>query len=89
MAYGWDDAKAAANLAKHGVSFAYATRVFGDPYRIEREDRSAGYEEPRYQALGMVEGRVLFVAFTYRGNNVRIISARRATRRERRQYHEI
>jgi uncharacterized DUF497 family protein len=89
MAYEWDDAKAAANLAKHGVSFAYATRVFDDLSRIEREDLSEDYGEPRYQALGMVEGRVLFVAFTYRGNNMRIISARRATRRERRQYHEI
>ena len=89
MAYEWDDAKAAANLAKHGVSFAYATRVFDDPYRIELENASEGYEEPRYQALGMVEGRILFVVFTYRGNNIRIISARRATRRERRQYHEI
>ena len=89
MAYEWDDAKAAANLAKHGVSFAYATRVFDDPYRIELENSSEDYEEPRYQALGMVEGRILFVVFTYRGNNIRIISARRATRRERRQYHEI
>ena len=89
MAYEWDDAKAAANLAKHGVSFVYATRVFDDPYRIERENSPEDYEEPRYQALGMVEGRILFVAFTYRSNNIRIISARRATRRERRQYHEI
>lgn len=89
MTYEWDDAKAAANLAKHGVPFAHATRVFDDPYRLEREGPSEDYGEPRYQALGMVEGRVLFVAFPYRGNTIRIISARRATRRERRQYHEI
>ena len=89
MAFEWDESKAAENLAKHKVPFAYATRVFDDPYRIEREDWSLDYGESRYQAIGMIEGHVLFVAFTYRGESIRIISARRATRHERRQYHEI
>ena len=76
-------------MAKHGIRFDYAARVFDDPYRIEREDSSLEYGEPRYQALGSVAGHVLFVAFTYRGEARRIIAARRATRYERRQYHEI
>ena len=89
MAFEWDEDKAAANVAKHGIRFDYAARVFDDPYRIEREDSSLEYGEPRYQALGSIAGHVLFVAFTYRGEAIRIISARRATRYERRQYHEM
>ena len=89
MAFEWDDDKAADNLTKHRVSFDYASRVFDDPLYIQWEDQSLEYGETRYQALGMVEGRVLFVAYTYRGENIRLISARRATSRERRQYHDI
>jgi uncharacterized DUF497 family protein len=89
MTFEWDKDKAAANVAKHGIRFDYAARVFDDPYRIEREDSSIDYGESRYQVLGSVAGYVLFVAFTYRGEAIRIISARRATRYERRQYYEI
>ena len=89
MTFEWDEQKAVENLAKHGIPFDYATRVFNDPYRIEEEEYPGFYEETRYHALGMVENLLLFVAFTYRQDNIRLISARKATRRERRQYHEI
>jgi len=89
MTFEWDPRKAAENLAKHGIPFDYATRVFDDPYHIEQEDQTSFYEEARYHAIGMVENLLLFVAFTYRRDNIRLISARKVTSRERRQYHAI
>jgi uncharacterized protein len=89
MTFEWDSRKASENLAKHGIPFDYATRVFDDPYRIEQEDRTNFYEETRYHAIGIVENLLFFLAFTYRQGNIRLISARKVTPRERRQYHEI
>ena len=89
----WGPAKAAANLRKHGVSFETATRVFSDPYALLEQDRiEAG--EARWQAIGMVEGEVmLMVAHTAvedsGGEVIRIISARRASREDRRRHEEI
>jgi hypothetical protein len=84
----WDDAKAAENLATHGLSFEAARLAFDDPFAVAREDRRHDYGEDRYILLGMVESRVLVVAYTPRGARVRIISARLAEPRERRRYHE-
>ena len=52
MTFEWDPSKASENLAKHGIPFDYATRVFDDPYRIEQEDQTSFYEEARYHASG-------------------------------------
>lgn len=89
--YEWDDEKAASNLKKHGISFELATRVFEDPYAIYRQDRFVDGEE-RWQCIGHA-GKFVFVlvAYTYRGIDdaheiVRIISAREATKHERRLY---
>ena len=84
----WDDAKAVANLAKHGVSFEQARDAFGDPFAIEFVDYREDYGEDRLILLGMVDSRILVVAYTLRGDKVRIISAREAEPHERRQYHE-
>ena len=89
MEFEWDENKAAANLAKHGISFEYATRVFLDSYRLEQEDLVEYEEEVRHRVIGMVDNRVLLVIYTERLSQTRIISARRATRHERRKYHEI
>lgn len=89
MEFEWDEDKAVANLAKHGVSFPYATRVFLDPYRLEHEDPKMGEGGIRLQTIGIVEQRLLLVVYTYRGTVIRIISARRATGHEKKQYHEI
>jgi uncharacterized DUF497 family protein len=89
MDFEWDEAKAAHNLTKHGVSFAYASRVFLDPYRLEEEDPADPAGEIRHRVIGLVEDRVLLVVYTYREDRIRIISARRATRHERRKYHEV
>jgi uncharacterized DUF497 family protein len=88
MSVEWDPAKAASNLEKHGVSFSDAELVLRDPYGVSVEDEAAEGEE-RYVVVGMdALGEITAVCFTYRGDAVRIISARPATRHERRQYEE-
>jgi uncharacterized DUF497 family protein len=84
----WDEAKAAQNYADHGVSFEVARRVFEDPFATERLDDRQDYGEDRYSILGMVDGRILYVAYTLRNGTIRIISARGAEPDERRRYHE-
>ena len=84
----WDTAKAADNYAKHGISFETAVRIFDDLFAIERLDDRADYGEDRYSILGMVEGVVLYVAYTIRNGTIRIISARGAEPHEKRRYHE-
>jgi uncharacterized DUF497 family protein len=87
-AFQWDDAKAARNYAKHGVTFEAAREVFDDPFALEWSDDGQAEGEQRFVALGMVEGRLLVVAYTLRGDAIRIISARLAERFERRKYHD-
>lgn len=84
----WDDSKAAANLRNHHVTFEMARDVFEDPFAIELVDRGQHPNEERYGMIGMVEGRLLFVAYTMRGDRIRIISARKTEPHERRKYHE-
>ena len=84
----WDDTKAAANYARHGVTFEAARDVFNDPFALNWIDDSQDEHEQRFATLGMVEGRVLFVAYAIRGDVIRIISARLAEPFERRRYHE-
>lgn len=88
LVFEWDEDKAASNLSKHGISFETARYVFLDENRIEiydEENSVAG--EDRYDVLGLVED-VLFVVYTIRGEHTRIISARMATRLERRLYYD-
>jgi uncharacterized DUF497 family protein len=84
----WDEEKARINLAIHKVSFETAQYIFFDTERLERSDRSAENlsGEERLQTLGMVD-EVLFVVYTERGENKRLISARRANKAERRSYN--
>ncbi len=83
----WDDAKAALNWRHHGVSFGMARAVFKDLFAVEWIDDRHGGAEERFVTVGIVEGRLLFVAHTLRGKRIRIISARQAEPRERRRYH--
>ena len=83
----WDPAKADANLRKHGVSFTAAARVFEDTSRIEWADVREDYGEDRYVTVGMVNAEEVSVAYTVRVDVIRIISARRATNKEKAQYH--
>ena len=89
MTYEWDPAKAAANLRKHGVSFAEAASVFLDPMALTFDDPDHSDEEDREITIGVsTKQRVLFVSHCARGDRIRIISARKATQKERKQYAE-
>jgi len=81
----WDDAKAEANLRKHGIAFEVAKAVFDDPKGLVDYDDSTG--EARDLIIGMVAGVVLVVISTDRGSRLRIISARRANRHEQDRYY--
>ena len=87
MVFEWDGRKNAVNLAKHGIDFADAARMFEGPV-LERLDDREDYGETRIAAVGLVEGRELFIVYTVRGENRRIISARKANRHERQAYHQ-
>lgn len=83
MQFEWDSRKAATNLNKHGVSFADATSVFSDPLARIFDDPDHSTREERELIVGYdLADRLLIVSFAERGDNVRIISARRATARE-------
>ena len=89
MTYEWDPAKAAANVEKHHVSFEEAASVFVDPGALTFPDPDHSDQEERWITIGRsVRQRVLFVAHVERNDRTRIISARRATRREQAQYEE-
>jgi uncharacterized DUF497 family protein len=88
LEFEWDIRKAALNVAKHGVPFEYAARVFLDIYRLDRVDERREYSEERRVTLGRIEGRLYAVAYTPRGQIIRLISARKANEREQRQYRE-
>jgi uncharacterized DUF497 family protein len=81
----WDETKANQNMLKHGISFADTFAAFEDPTAVTVEDFQRG--EQRYITIGMdAFGRILVVVYTWRGENIRIISARKAVRYEVRQY---
>jgi len=85
----WDENKARTNLAKHGVSFDEATTVFADPLSLTIPDPAHSQMEDRLIVLGHSHQRkLLVVVHTERGDSIRIISARRASRRERTTYEE-
>ena len=89
MNFEWDPRKAENNLKKHGVSFSEASTVFCDMLSVTVHDPDHSRSEHRFQIVGMSKaGRLLVVAHTDRGENIRIISARPATRRERKNYEE-
>ena len=86
MGLHYDPAKAAGNLKKHGVSFSDAEGVFYDPLALNRPDPDAEAED-RFVAVDLgVTGDVLVVVYTIRGEDIRLISARRATRQEIKEY---
>jgi uncharacterized DUF497 family protein len=87
--YEWDPAKAATNLRKHKVAFAEAASVFLDPLALTFPDPNHSGEEDREITIGFSsKQRVLFVAHCDRGDRIRIISTRKATRKERLQYEK-
>lgn len=83
----WDDSKNETNSKKHGISFFVAAYVFADENRVELYDSIHSTYEDRYAVIGHV-GELLYVAYTERGEVVRIISARLATKEEEELYYE-
>jgi uncharacterized DUF497 family protein len=81
----WDPRKAASSRRKHGIDFDEAIEVFYGPNLVRRSDRN---KEERWLAIGESEGRVIAVAFTWREDTLRIISARRARINEKRAYRQ-
>jgi uncharacterized protein len=89
LVFVWDHEKAAVNSKKHGISFEEASSAFGDPLSMTLPDPDHSTGEKRYILVGETLGRKLVVvAHTERGSNIRIISARPASRAERRAYEE-
>ena len=86
MEFEWDEAKSGACFESRGFDFAHAVRAFLDPHRIVSQDRRRDYGEIRYQLLGAIDGRTYVVVYTMRGSAVRIISARKANRKEDADY---
>jgi uncharacterized protein len=83
----WDNDKAAETLANRGIGFATATRVFLDANVVDFQDDRADYREERRTRIGMINNLHYSVTYTMRGDMTRIISARRASQKERRLYH--
>ena len=89
LRFAWNKNKAAANLAKHGVSFEEATTVFADPLSVTIADPAHSEDETRFVIAGQSHaGRFLVVVHAERADTIRVISARMATRRERVNYEQ-
>lgn len=89
LKFEWDPKKAASNLRKHGVSFEEGSSVFSDLLATVYEDPDHSVREKRYLTIGTsAKGRLLHVAFADRGERIRIINARKVTRKERELYEE-
>ena len=87
LTFEWDENKAVSNLAKHGVRFEEASTIFGDTNALTIADPAHSFVEERKIIMGWsINERILVAVFTERGDNIRIISARPASRKERKQY---
>ena len=87
MEFEWNEEKRRSNLAKHGVDFLRACQIFRGP-TVDYEDTRYYYGEERFVAIGKTNGEFLTVVYTWRGEVIRLISARKATKNERRIYYE-
>jgi uncharacterized DUF497 family protein len=89
LQFEWDSKKARSNKRKHGITFEEASAIFGDPLSITVHDPVHSVGENRFITIGTsATGRLVVVVHTERGDTIRIISARNATRNEKRQYEQ-
>ena len=86
MRFEWDGVKAALNLVKHGISFDESMAVFDDAHALYQDDVSHSQIEQRQRILGRVSQGIVSVVYTQRGNLIRLISSRPASRHERKFY---
>jgi hypothetical protein len=82
----WDDTKAEVNIARHGVSFRYATRVFLDPEMVAVASIREEDGEERFKAIGSIDGKLYVAVYVMRGTTCRLISARRTNAKEDERY---
>jgi len=87
IGFEWDPKKAASNLTDHKVSFEQAAIACRDPFAVEWIDDREDYDEERSGLLGLYGREVLYVAYTERGDNIRIIMARPAEKHEQHRYY--
>lgn len=88
MEFEWDERKRQQNILKHGIDFVRATEVFlADHFSYESEN--SGNDQERYVAVGQIDDGLYAVIYTYRGEVIRIISARRARYEEKRKYRQL
>jgi uncharacterized DUF497 family protein len=88
MGFQWNEEKSAANEAKHGISFLQAAQIFRGPI-LKRPDDRKDYGEQRFIALGAFDGEVLRVVFTERDGDIRLISAWRAGKHDRKKHQGL
>lgn len=88
LKFRWDKAKERKNYRKHGVTFDLAKAVFNDVFALELLDDRRDYGEERSVIIGMVEGHILYAAYSERDDVIRMISAPRATKHEEQAYYE-
>lgn len=90
MQFEWDDEKEKINIVKHGIDFTTAARVFKDRNRLELYDEAHSDTEDRYITIGIIDGiaYLVMVVYTEREESIRLISARKATKQERRMYYD-
>lgn len=90
MQFEWDDEKEKINIVKHGIDFTTAARVFKDENRLELYDEAHSDTEDRYITIGIIDGiaYLVMVVYTEREESIRLISARKATKQERRMYYD-
>jgi uncharacterized protein len=87
MSYEWDERKRRTNIKKHGIDFIDVSQVFDNDVVLLPDERS-DYGETRFIAIGILKTQVVVVAYTERGENIRIISARKATKNEQIYYFQ-
>ena len=88
MEFEWDEHKNQENIRRRCIDFTDAANIFLDPFYIEEEDTRQDYEEQRFKVIGEANRQVLVVVYTYQGEKIRIISARKAEPYERRKYYQ-
>lgn len=89
MNFEWDNKKAKSNLDKHGIAFEDAVHVFADPYRLEYEDDRVSYDEDRRITVGTISGELIVLVVFVQRNKIRIITARKVNKDERKKYYEF
>jgi uncharacterized DUF497 family protein len=89
MSFEWDNKKAKSNFKKHGIAFEDAVYVFADLHRLEYDDDRVSYGEDRRVTIGTISGELIVLVVFVRRNKIRVITARKVNKDERRKYYKF